>query len=88
MFCSPFEEAMCLSVDGMGDFVSSMWGFGRGRSLDIAGFVPYPASLGIYYTAFTQFLGMRNYGDEYKLMGLAAYGEPRFLDQTSVGCSS
>jgi carbamoyltransferase len=80
-FCSPYEEAACLSIDGMGDFVSAMWGTGRGNRLDVAGAVPFPASLGIYYTAFTQFLGLPNYGDEYKLMGLAAYGEPRYLDE-------
>lgn len=79
-FCSPYEDAACLSVDGMGDFTSAMWGQGRGNRLDISGSVRFPASLGIYYTAFTQFLGLPNYGDEYKLMGLAAYGTPRFLD--------
>ena len=81
LFCSPFDDATCLSLDGMGDFVSTMWGVGRGSRLDVKGHVPFPASLGIYYTAFTQFLGMPHYGDEYKLMGLAAYGEPTFLPQ-------
>lgn len=80
-FCSPFEEAACLSIDGMGDFVSAMWGRGVGPRIDVSGFVPFPASLGLYYTAFTQFLGLPHYGDEYKLMGLAAYGEPTFLPQ-------
>ncbi|MBA3652989.1 MAG: carbamoyltransferase [Actinobacteria bacterium] len=79
-FCSPYEDAACLSIDGMGDFVSAMWGRGSGNRLDVDGSIPFPASLGIYYTAFTQFLGLPNYGDEYKLMGLAAYGEPRFLE--------
>ena len=79
--CSPFEEAACLSADGLGDFVSTMWGRGEGDRLRIEGAVPFPHSLGIYYTAFTQFLGLPWYGDEYKLMGLAAYGEPRFADQ-------
>lgn len=80
LFCSPFPEATCLSLDGMGDFVSTMWGRGVGNHLDVQGYVPFPASLGVYYTAFTQFLGMPNYGDEYKLMGLAAYGQPSYLD--------
>jgi carbamoyltransferase len=79
-FCSPYEDAACLSIDGMGDFTSSMWGRGTGNQMSIDGSVPFPASLGVYYTAFTQFLGLPNYGDEYKLMGLAAYGTPRFVD--------
>ena len=79
--CSPFDEAACLSADGMGDFVSTMWGRGEGDRMRIGGSVPYPHSLGIYYTAFTQFLGLPAYGDEYKLMGLAAYGEPRYADE-------
>ncbi|MHB8246198.1 MAG: carbamoyltransferase family protein [Acidimicrobiales bacterium] len=79
LFCSPFEDATCVTLDGMGDFVSSMWGHGAGDRIAIAGSVPFPASLGVYYTAFTQYLGLPAYGDEYKLMGLAAYGEPRFL---------
>jgi carbamoyltransferase len=81
LFCSPFEEATCLSLDGMGDFVSSMWAQGSGNRFRVKGFVPFPESLGVYYTAFTQFLGLPGYGDEYKLMGLAAYGEPRFLPE-------
>lgn len=80
LFCSPFSEAVCLSLDGMGDFVSTMWGRGVGNHLDVQGYVPFPASLGVYYTAFTQFLGLPNYGDEYKLMGLGAYGRPTYLD--------
>ncbi|HUJ12912.1 MAG TPA: carbamoyltransferase C-terminal domain-containing protein [Thermoanaerobaculia bacterium] len=80
-FCSPFEEAACLSVDGFGDFCSSMSAIGRGSSLEILDHVVYPHSLGIFYTAITQFLGFPKYGDEYKVMGLASYGEPRFLPQ-------
>lgn len=80
-FCSPFEEAAIVSVDGFGDFSSVMWGIGRGNKFEVKGGVQYPHSLGIYYTAFTQFLGFPKYGDEYKMMGLAAYGEPRYADQ-------
>jgi carbamoyltransferase len=80
-FCSPFEEAACLSIDGMGDFVSTMWGGGTGSKVDVEGQVLYPNSLGVFYTALTQFIGLPSYGDEYKLMGLSAYGEPRFLEQ-------
>lgn len=78
-FCSPFEEAAVVSVDGFGDFSSVMWGTGRGNHIEVRGSVHFPHSLGLYYTAFTQLLGFPKYGDEYKMMGLAAYGEPRFV---------
>jgi carbamoyltransferase len=77
-FCSPFEEAMCLTVDGFGDFVSTMMAVGRGSSVDILQRVHFPHSLGQLYTAVTQHLGFVHFGDEYKVMGLAAYGEPSF----------
>lgn len=87
-FCSPFEDAACLSVDGMGDFTSTMWGSGQRNEISVDGAVGYPHSLGMYYTAFTQFLGLPKYGDEYKLMGLAAYGQPRHLGDVSEILSS
>ena len=77
---SPFEQAAILSIDGFGDFVSTMWGVGRGRNMRIDGWVEFPHSLGILYTAVSQFLGFSRYGDEYKIMGLASYGVPEFLD--------
>lgn len=77
-FASPFEEAAVVSIDGFGDFSSVMWGMGRGNQIEIRGSVSFPHSLGIFYTAFTQFLGFPKFGDEYKMMGLSAYGEPRF----------
>ena len=77
-FASPFEEAAVISIDGFGDFSSVMWGVGRGNQIQVRGSVSFPHSLGIFYTAFTQFLGFPKYGDEYKMMGLSAYGEPRF----------
>ncbi len=80
-FCSPFEEAMCLTVDGFGDFVSTMMAVGRGSSIDVLERVHFPHSLGLFYTAITQFLGFPGFGDEYKVMGLAAYGEPSFADK-------
>ena len=80
-FCSPFEEAAVVSIDGFGDFSSVMWGVGRGNQIDVKGSVRFPHSLGIFYSAFTQFLGFPKYGDEYKMMGLSAYGEPRFADK-------
>lgn len=78
---SPFEEAAILSVDGMGDFVSTMWGVGKGHQLEVQDAVNFPHSLGIFYTAVTQWLGFPKYGDEGKVMGLAPYGEPVYLDQ-------
>ena len=80
-FVSPFEQAALLSVDGFGDFVSTMIGRGDGNRLEVLDWVEYPHSLGILYTATSQYLGFRKYGDEGKVMGLAPYGEPRCLDQ-------
>lgn len=80
-FCSPFDEAAILSIDGFGDFCSVMWGIGRGNKMEVKGEVNFPHSLGIFYTAFTQHLGFPKYGDEYKMMGLSAYGEPRFAQK-------
>ena len=80
-FASPFEEAAVISIDGFGDFSSVMWGVGRGNQIQVRGSVSFPHSLGIFYTAFTQFLGFPKYGDEYKMMGLSAYGEPRFAEK-------
>ena len=80
-FASPFEEAAVASIDGFGDFTSAMWGAGRGNNIHVQGAIRFPHSLGIFYTAFTQLLGFNNFGDEYKVMGLAAYGEPRFTSQ-------
>jgi carbamoyltransferase len=79
--CSPFEEAACLTVDGFGDFVSTMLAVGRGTKIEVLDRVHFPHSLGLFYTAITQYLGFLKYGDEYKVMGLAAYGEPRFAKQ-------
>ena len=84
-FASPFEEAAVVSVDGFGDFSSVMWGVGRGNRVDVKGCVRFPHSLGIFYTAFTQFLGFPKYGDEYKMMGLSAYGEPAFRSKVAEG---
>ncbi|HSI53368.1 MAG TPA: carbamoyltransferase C-terminal domain-containing protein, partial [Ramlibacter sp.] len=77
---SPFEEAVVVSVDGFGDFASAAWGVGRGTRIDLEGKVYFPHSLGIFYQALTQLIGFPHYGDEYKMMGLAPYGEPVFMD--------
>ncbi len=77
---SPFEEAVTVSVDGFGDFSSAAWGVGRGSEITVDGRVYFPHSLGIFYQALTQYLGFPHYGDEYKVMGLAPYGEPKHMD--------
>jgi carbamoyltransferase len=79
-FVSPFERAALLSADGLGDFASTMWGSASGNRMGIAGAIAFPHSLGLYYTAVTQYLGFLKFGDEYKVMGLAAYGEPERMD--------
>lgn len=76
---SPFEQAVVVSVDGFGDFASAAWGVGQGTSISVEERVHFPHSLGIFYQALTQFLGFPNYGDEYKVMGLAPYGQPSFM---------
>jgi carbamoyltransferase len=80
-FVSPFEEAAILSIDGFGDFSSTMIATGKGNKIEVLDSVTYPHSLGVFYTAFTQFLGFPWYGDEYKVMGLAPYGEPKYVDR-------
>ena len=80
-FVSPFEEAACLSIDGFGDFVSTMRGVGRDRKLEILDRVEFPHSAGLFYTAVTQFIGFHRYGEEWKMMGLAPYGKPLYVEQ-------
>jgi len=75
-FVSPFEEAAILSVDGFGDFCSTMTAVGRGNRFEVLDRVLFPHSLGIFYAAVTQYLGFPHYGDEGKVMGLAPYGDP------------
>jgi len=79
-YCSPFERAALLSADGLGDFASTMWGTGSGHRMHIDGAVAFPHSLGLYYSGVTQYLGFLKFGDEYKVMGLGAYGEPERMD--------
>ena len=78
-FVSPFEQAAVLSIDGFGDFVSTMWGRGCGNTIHVDDWVEFPHSMGVLYTAITQYLGFPKYGDEFKVMGLAPYGEPEYL---------
>ena len=80
-FVSPFDRAAVLSADGLGDFASSMSAVGEGPKMRVLGEVAFPHSLGMYYTALTQYVGFWKFGDEYKVMGLAAYGQPEFLEE-------
>ncbi|MHC4893917.1 MAG: carbamoyltransferase family protein [Planctomycetota bacterium] len=77
---SPFQSAAVASIDGFGDFSSAVWGHGVGGDVVELGRVRFPHSLGLFYLALTQYLGFPKYGDEYKVMGLAAYGRPHYLD--------
>ena len=76
-YVSGFKKAALLSIDGFGDFISTMFGVGDGNSIEVLGQVEYPHSTGILYTATTQFIGFPYYGDEGKVMGLAPYGNPQ-----------
>jgi carbamoyltransferase len=78
---SPFEDAAVLSVDGFGDFASTMLAVGHGNGYEVLDRVLFPHSLGIFYTAVTQWLGFPHYGDEGKIMGLAPYGQPRYMNE-------
>lgn len=80
-FASPFEEAACVSIDGSGDFTTTMRGIGKGNKIEVLDSLDFPHSIGIFYTAFTQLLGFPNYGDEYKVMGMAPYGQARYVDK-------
>jgi carbamoyltransferase len=80
-FPSPFEDAAILSIDGAGDFTTTMIGVGRGGQIEVLDSLDFPVSCGTFYTAFTQFLGFPHYGDEYKVMGLAPYGDPVYIDK-------
>lgn len=80
-FASPFNESALLSIDGSGDFSTTMIGVGKGNKIEVFDSVDFPHSVGIFYTAITQLLGFPYYGDEYKVMGLAPYGSPKYVDK-------
>ncbi len=80
-FASPFEESAILSIDGSGDFSTTMIAIGRGNQIEVLDSIDFPESIGLFYTAFTQYLGFPHYGDEYKVMGLAPYGQPNHIDK-------
>ena len=79
-FPSPFDEAAILTIDGVGEWATTTWGVGRGNRISLKNEIRFPHSLGLLYSAFTYFCGFRVNSGEYKLMGLAPYGEPRFAE--------
>ncbi len=83
LFFSNFDECVNVSIDGFGDFASCAWGAYKNGKSKIDNRIYFPHSLGIFYQAITQYLGFKNYGDEYKVMGLSSYGRPKFIDEIS-----
>ena len=79
--CSPFEESAILTVDGVGEWVTGTWGVGLGSQIELRKQMMFPHSLGLLYSAFTAFLGFEVNEGEYKVMGMAPYGKPRYVDK-------
>ncbi|MBI5506104.1 MAG: carbamoyltransferase [Deltaproteobacteria bacterium] len=79
-FPSPFEEAAIMTLDGVGEWATSSWGVGRGNRIELLGELRFPHSLGLLYSAFTYYCGFKVNSGEYKLMGLAPYGDPKYVD--------
>ncbi len=79
--CSPFEEAAILTVDGVGEWVTATYGVGRGNQIKLNKQIEFPHSVGLLYSAFTAFLGFEVNEGEYKVMGMAPYGQPRYVDK-------
>ncbi|NHN46556.1 carbamoyltransferase [Halostella sp. JP-L12] len=80
-YASPFEEAAVLTVDGVGEWNTTTWGVGRDKEVEIRETIDFPHSLGLLYSAFTDFLGFEVNNGEYKVMGLASYGDPAYADE-------
>ncbi|MCA9708376.1 MAG: carbamoyltransferase [Myxococcales bacterium] len=80
-FPSPFDEAAIVTLDGVGEWATSSWGVGRGNKLELTHELRFPHSLGLLYSAFTYYCGFKVNSGEYKLMGLAPYGEPKYADK-------
>ena len=80
-FPSPFDEAAILTMDGVGEWATTTWGVGRGNRIELKQEIRFPHSIGLLYSAFTYFTGFKVNSGEYKLMGLAPYGEPKYVDR-------
>jgi len=79
--CSPFPSATVVAIDGFGDYSSAAWGHGQGTEIEIEGRIWFPHSLGVFYQALTQFLGFPRYCEDQKVMALAAFGKPKFMEE-------
>src|SRR3989338_6139568 len=79
-FPSPFQEAAVLTVDGVGEWATTTWGVGKGNVLEFKEEIHFPHSLGLFYSAFTYYTGFKVNSGEYKVMGLAPYGDPKYVD--------
>ena len=82
-FPSPFDEAAVLTIDGVGEWATTSLALGRGNRLEVVKEIHFPHSLGLLYSAFTYYTGFKVNSGEYKVMGLAPYGEPRYADRRS-----
>jgi len=80
-YVSPYDDAVVVSIDGFGDFASAAWGKGSGTTIAVDDRVYFPHSMGMFYQGLTQYIGFPHYGDEYKVMGLAPYGKPLYMDE-------
>ncbi len=80
-YCSPFDEAAILTVDGVGEWTTATLGIGRGTDIKLLKEIKFPNSLGLLYSAFTAFLGFEVNEGEYKVMGMAPFGDPKYVDQ-------
>src|SRR5216110_1455729 len=80
-FCSPFEKAAILTVDGVGEWATATYGVGNGTDIKILREIRFPHSLGLLYSAFTAFLGFEVNEGEYKVMGMAPFGRPRYVEK-------
>ena len=79
-FASPFDEAAFLTIDGVGEWTTTSYGIGKGNNIEIMADIKFPHSLGLLYSAFTYYTGFKVNSGEYKVMGLAPYGEPKYVD--------
>ena len=79
-FASPFDEAAFLTIDGVGEWTTTSYGIGKGNRLELLADIKFPHSIGLLYSAFTYFTGFKVNSGEYKVMGLAPYGEPKYVD--------
>lgn len=79
--CSPFDESAILTVDGVGEWVTATYGIGRGNDIKLTKQMDFPHSIGLLYSAFTAFLGFEVNEGEYKVMGMAPYGQPKYVDK-------